>query len=181
MIKIHYISPYCTKKNIGRALNEAIKQLHANDDDWIVHTDQDICFLRPDSKKQIEAVLSNTDFTVLGCLTNRLASPHQLYGGKFNEDADIREHIEIANECHTHSYGIVTSTTINIAACLMAFRVSTWKEIGGFRENSIRFDSEFTDAVQASDGKLGIMQGVYVFHLYRMWSDNPKWEVGHLV
>jgi hypothetical protein len=181
-MKVHYISPYSTTSppNIGGAINEAIRQLSPSDDDWIVHTDQDICFLRPDSKKQIEEVLSSTDYDVLGCLTNRLASPHQLYGGKFNEDSDIRNHIAIANECHKSNYGMVKETSINIAAMLMCFRVKTWKEVGGFKENSIRFDSEFTDAVQARGGKLGIMQGVYVFHLYRMWSEDPVWEVGHL-
>lgn len=182
-MNIHYISPYRTDKNIGRALNEAITQLSPSDDDWIVHTDQDICFLRPDSKRQIEETLATIRPIpiVLGCLTNRLASPHQLHGGKFNDDSDIRNHIAIANECHNSNYGIVKETSINIAAMLMCFRVSTWKEVGGFRENSIRFDSEFTDAVQAGGGKIGIMQGVYVFHLYRMWSENPIWEMGHLV
>lgn len=181
-MNIHYISPYRTDKNIGRALNEAIIQLNANDDDWIVHTDQDVCFLRPDSKAQIQQVMEmqGSDWDVLGCLTNRLASPHQLYQGRFNDDSDIRYHIAVANERHAIAYGQVVETNINIAACLMAFRVSTWREIGGFNEGSIRFDSEFTDAVQARGGKLGIMQGVYIFHLYRMWSDNPVWEVGHL-
>lgn len=181
-MNIHYISPYRTDKNIGLALNEAITQLSPSDDDWIVHTDQDICFLRPDSKKQIDQVIgmNRGHWDVLGCLTNRLASSHQLHDGRFNDDADIRNHINIANVCHTFQYGMVAPTSVNIAACLMAFRLRTWKEVGGFNEGSIRFDSEFTDAVQARGGKLGIMQGVYVFHLYRMWSDNPVWEVGHL-
>lgn len=179
---IHYISPYSTSKppNIGGAINEAILQLNASDDDYIVHVDQDVCFLRPDSKAQIADILSSTDYDVLGCLTNRLAGNHQLYGREFNESADMLEHIAIANHCHERHYGQVVETNINIAAMLMAFRVRTWKSAGGFRENSIRFDSEFTDAVQAKGGKLGIMQGVYVFHLYRMWSDNPIWEAGHL-
>lgn len=179
---IHYISPYSTTTppNIGGAINAAIRQLSPADDDWIVHVDQDVCFLRPDTKAQIEQVLAATDYDVLGCLTNRLSGNHQLYAREFNASSDMLEHIAIANHCHERHYGQVVETDINLAAFLMAFRVRTWKSVGGFREHSIRFDSEFTDAVQGKGGRLGIMQGVYVFHLYRMWSDNPVWEVGHL-
>lgn len=177
---IHYISPYSTEKNIGGAINTAIRQLRPHPDDWIVHVDQDVCFLRPDSKAQIGEVLGVTDYDVLGCLTNRLSSGHQLYQGEFNDSGDMREHIAIANHCHAIGYGRVLPTAVNIAACLMAFRVSTWGRVGGFVENNVRFDSYFTDDVMRMGGKLGIMSGVYVFHLYRMWSDNPVWEVGHL-
>lgn len=180
MANIHYISPYRIDKNIGKAINDAISQLSPSDEDWIVHADQDVCFLRPDSKAQIEEVLNRTDYDVLGCVTNRLAGTHQLYGNRFNDSADIREHIAIANECHENNYMGVVRTNINIAACMMCFRVGLWRKVGGFRENSIRFDSEFTDEVQKSGGKLGIMTGVYVLHLYRMWSDDPIYEVGHL-
>lgn len=180
MANIHYISPYSTDKNIGGAINAAIHQLDPDPYDWIVHVDQDVCFLRHDSKAQIAEVLATTDYDVLGCLTNRLSASHQLYQNEFNGSSDMREHLAIANHCHTVAYGRVLPTTINIAACMMAFRVRTWGDVGGFAERSLRFDSEFTDAVQRMGGKLGIMTGVYVFHLYRMWSDNPAWDVGHL-
>lgn len=180
-MKIHYISPYRSDKNIGKAINDAIKNICPLDDDWIVHVDQDVCFLRPDSKAQIAEILSNTTFDVLGCMTNRLSSPHQLYKGKFSESADIREHINIADQLHNSNYGVVNPTGINIAAMLMCFRVSTWQKTGGFREGSIRFDSEFTDSVQNLGGNLGIMAGVYVFHLYRMWSEKPIYAIEHLV
>lgn len=179
---IHYISPYSTSTppNIGGAINDAIRQLAPADDDWIVHVDQDVCFLRPDSKAQIAKVLEGTDYDVLGGLTNRLSGTHQLYGEQFNSETDIREHIAIAQYCHTRHYGEVVQTDVNLAAFLMAFRVQTWKKVGGFVENHVRFDSYFTDDVMRLGGKLGIMKGVYVFHLYRMWSDNPLWEVEHL-
>lgn len=180
VVKVYYISPYRTDKNIGKAINDAIVQLSPNDDDWIVHVDQDVCFLRPDSKKQIEEILSATDYDVLGCLTNRLAGNHQLYGNKFNDGSDMREHVRIANECHNANYGKVVQTGVNIAAMVMCFRVSTWKKVGMFRENNIQFDMLFTHEVKRKGGKLGIMTGVYVFHLYRLWSNSPIREIKHL-
>lgn len=177
---IHYISPYSLDKNIGGAINAAISQLNADPNDWIIHVDQDVCFLRPDTKAQIAEILSSTDYDVLGCLTNRLAARHQLYMGEFNSSSDMMEHIAIANHCHTTAYGNVLPCYDNLAACLMAFKVSTWSKLGGFKEHSLRFDSEFTDKVLRSGGSLGIMKGVYVFHLYRMWSNNPIWDISHL-
>jgi len=180
-MNIHYIAPYSIDKNIGGAINTAVRKLNASPEDWIVHVDHDVCFLRPDSKAQIAHVLSaNTEYDVLGCLTNRLSGKHQLYQGEFNDSSDMREHITIANHCHSVAYGRVIPCYLDIAACVMAFRKRTWEETNGFLENNVRFDTFFCDDVKRAGGKLGIMIGVYVFHLYRMWSDNPIWEVGHL-
>ena len=180
-MKVHYISPYCSGMYIGRSINDAIVSINCSDNDWIVHVDQDVCFLRPDSKRDIEDILMVTDYDVLGCVTNRLSSNHQLHDGRFSDCSDIREHIDIANYRRKSFHGIVSETSVNIAACVMAFRVSLWRDIGGFNECSLRFDSEFTDDVKSMGGKLGIMQGVYVFHLYRMWSNNPKYDISHLL
>lgn len=181
MADIHYISPYRTDKNIGGGINLAIRQLNPLPNDWIVHVDQDVCFLRPDSKKQISEVLETTDYDVLGCLTNRLSYNHQLYNGKMNESGDMREHISIAVVCHEMNYGQVIRTDVNLAAFMMCFRVSTWEKVGGFDENNIQFDMRFTDKVKRMGGKLGIMTGVYVFHLYRLWTNRPVGEISHLL
>lgn len=181
MADIHYIQPYRADKNIGAAINLAIRQLNPLPNDWIVHVDQDVCFLRPDSKKQIAEVLEYTDYDVLGCLTNRLSYNHQLYLNRLNESGDMREHISIAAVCHEKYYGQVIPTNVNLAAFMMCFRVSTWEKVGGFAENNIQFDMRFTDEVKHMGGKLGIMTGVYCFHLYRMWAKRPVGEISHLL
>src|SRR5690606_22383908 len=106
-MKIHYIQPFRTDKNIGKAINDAINDLRCNDEDWIVHVDQDVCFLRPDSKKQIEQVLSTTDCRLLGVMTNRLGVAHQLHWGIVDNDDSIINHISHANYHHNNYYGKV--------------------------------------------------------------------------
>lgn len=178
---IHYIQPYTTDKNIGRAYNEAISLLP--EDCWVGLIDHDAMFLRPDSKAQIDNIIreQGDKWAVLGVVTNRLAGTHQLYQNRFNDSGDIREHLAIADQCHNDHYGEVIPTNINLAGLCMLFRKSTWEVVGGFKENSIRLDSEFTDSVQAIGGKLGIMKGVYMFHLYRMWSPDPVYMINHLL
>jgi hypothetical protein len=181
-MRIWYISPYSTEKNIGLALNEMIKQLNATPDDWIVHLDQDAMWLLPDSKAQVERILSVTDFDILGCMTNRLRSPEQLVGGRFNEDDRIREHIRIAQECRDNAGDMVVPARGVMAAFMLCFRVSVWEKVGGFVQDSINFDTQFNREAQLiCEAKIGLMKGVYVFHGYRLWSKNPKQDCNHLI
>lgn len=167
---IHYISPYSIVKNIGGAINAAVEQLSPKDEDWIVLTDHDVMFLLPDSKKQLEEILGTTQLDILAPLTNRLAMPYQLVSYMFDV-FDIREHIKMATYISTSSYGKVVETRELLAAMVLCFRYDTYKKLGGFVEHSISFDSMFCARAINSNMRLGIMTGIYLFHLYRMWGD----------
>lgn len=178
---IYYFAPFNSDKHIGKSHNEHC-ELVQNDDDWICITDSDVLFLLPDTKKQIEAVISRhgENYKVYGCLTNRIASPHQRLGvPDLFDSTDIMIHKRMAKLCQDH-YTMVTETDKNIAGFLMIFQKKTWNRYK-FSDNSIRFDSEFTDKVKADGGRLGIMQGVYVFHDYRLGHDNPTYYIDHLI
>lgn len=179
-MKVHFISPFSCEKNIGKAINEAIKQLNADDEDFIVHTDQDVLWLRSDSKKQLIEILSATDYALLGCVTNRLANDYQLASGMYNEDS-ITKHIEIANKLHDENYGIIMPYTHVLAAFCLCFRVSTWKLLGGFTENNIVFDTNFAQKAFEHKLKSGLMTGIYLLHLYRYNSPNPSRDIKHLL
>lgn len=176
---IYYFAPFDSEKNIGRSHNQHC-EIVPNGDDWICITDSDVLFLLPDTKKQIEDVIlkHGNDYQVFGCLTNRIASQHQrIY--EFDNNADILYHKRIASFRKEMNYDEVKQTTINVAGFLMIFQKKTWEKYR-FSNNSIRFDSEFTDKVKADGGKLAIMQGVYVFHDYRLGHENPMYYIDHL-
>lgn len=179
---IHYIQPYDKQAppNIGGAINSAIRQLNADPSEWIVLLDHDIMFLRPDSKKQLEEILETTDFDILGVATNRLAMSHQLVPCMFDV-TDIREHLKCANAMHEANYGKVIQIQDILAAFCLCFRISTWIKLGGFHENSLQFDSLFSIAARRAKIKLGICTGIYVFHAYRLLSDNPTQDIKHLL
>lgn len=179
-MKIHYIQPFSINLNIGKGINDAIKQLNADSQDFIVLLDHDVCFLRPDSKRQLEEILSTTTYDILGPVTNRLSMQHQLLHNMF-DCTDMREHIKAADACHEANYGQVVPTRDILAAFCLCFRVSTWGKLAGFQENSIQFDSIFCASALNSGMKCGIMTGIYIFHVYRLWSTNPLQEVKHLL
>lgn len=161
-------------------MNDAIAHINATDEDWVIHVDQDALFLRPDSKLQLEQILYETEFDILGPVTNRLSMPHQVIEPMF-DISDITEHIKVANYQHDNHYGNVIPTTDILAAFCLCFRVKTWRYLGGFIENSVQFDSVFSCDAVNKGYKLGIMHGIYIFHLYRMWSECPKFDVKHLI
>lgn len=179
-MKIHFISPYRTDKNIGKAINDAIIQLDAAPDDWIVHVDQDALWLRSDSKKQLEEILTVTDYDILGAMTNRLAAYTQRAAGMFNE-FNIKKHVEVADLLHERNYGQVGAINDPLAAFCLCFRKSTWEQLGRFEENSIQFDYLFGCRALSFGKKLGLMWGIYIFHLYRINSADPANDIKHLL
>lgn len=182
MSKVHYISAWSNESppNIGGAINAAIAQLNADDNDWIVNTDCDFLWLRSDSKKQLEEILSTTEYDLLGPITNRLSSDYQLFMNMVDEDS-ITKHIQVANQRHDTECGSVWSYQHILAAFCLCFRVKTWRELGGFIENSIQFDTIFSLDAQNKGLKLGLMGGIYGLHLYRWGSSNPCYDIKHLV
>lgn len=178
---INWIQPYCVDKNIGKEYNRMIELMP--DNQWIGLVDHDAMFLRPDSKMQIADVVEKhgAEYDVFGALTNRLFGEHQRYNGVFSEVSDINHHIDIANKVHQSHYDSIIETKINLAGLCMVFKKSTWRRVGEFKENSICLDREFTDAVMNACGKLAIMQGVYVFHLYRWGRPSPGQYIKHLL
>lgn len=179
---VHYIQPYDTNSppNIGGAINSAISYYSNYPNDWMVLLDHDVLFLRPDSKKQLEEILKTTDYDILGPATNRLSMPQQLVSGMFNV-TDIKEHIKCANALHDANYGKIVETNNILAAFCLCFKVSTWQKLGGFAENSLQFDILFSIAARKVKMKMGIMTGIYLFHTYRLMSDNPTHDIMHLV
>lgn len=165
---VHYISPYRTDKNIGRAINEAIRHLDCRSDDWVIHTDMDLLWLRPDSKKQLEEILLSTDYDILGVMLNRLGNDYQLARHMFNE-TNILEHYKEATRRHSLNYGQVIDFPAGpMAAAVMCFKVQTWKDLGGFDENSLAFDTQFCIRAVNSNYQLGLCTGIYCFHYYRL-------------
>ena len=57
----------------------------------------------------------------------------------------------------------------------MAFQYKTWEKIK-FTENSLAFDSLFSMRVKELDLKIGLIRSLYVFHGYRLWTDDEPWN-----
>lgn len=179
-MKIWYSNPYSTSKNFGKAINDFCS-LVPNDEDWIVIQDGDICYLRPDWGVIVEKSLRmhGHKFGLIGCYTNSIGGLHQTLEGKRVTDKPMEYHLEKANQLN--SYDIQDLEKYGVAGFLMAFQKKTWKLVGGFKENNRAFDTLFNRDVRSRGLKIGIMKGLYVYHLYRLWTKGePQKELKHL-
>lgn len=162
-LKVFYSSPYDKDINIGKANNDFISLLP--DDAWVCITDADAMFLNPDYGTRIENIIHEfgDKYALIGCLTNRIGSNHQCYDGKFSENTDMKYHYDIANS-------ELSNTIIDggVAGFMMLFSKATWKKAAGFKEKSITADTEFNRSVTRSGGKVGVYQGLYMMHAYRL-------------
>lgn len=178
---IHIISPWSSEKNFGKAINDAIERLNPDANDWVLLKDGDSCFLTPDWGNQLETIVANAgDYDLIGCLTNRLREPYQLATHSdfdvFNQ-MDMKEHYEMASLANEILGCEIKPFRNDVAGFFMLFRVSAWMN-NKFRENTPLFDRYFTRGIKK--GRVGIVPGLYVLHLYRLWSDNPKNDSKHL-
>lgn len=178
--KVWYSNPYNTEKNIGKALNEFCELVP--DGDWICLQDGDIAYLTPTWGKQIEDAIKKhgKDFGLIGCMTNRLGRDIQRIGN-LEDDHNMLKHYEIAVDLEKNHYAEIEDITDKkyIAGMFMLFPKSVWNECK-FSENNIAFDDAFSKLVARKGYKLGLMKGLYVYHLYRVWSTNPSKDRTHL-
>lgn len=179
--KIHYLTPFAVDKNIGREYNEAVRCIPAND--WICLRDGDTIFLTPDNQwgKQISDIVAKwgNSFDLIGCVTNRLRSTGQLYQNRFSDDHDMLNHGRIARELYDGKYDQVRDNKGPVAGLFLLFPKRTWDKVK-FREGTETFDTHFGKDIIRRGGKIGIAEGVYLYHWYRAWTDKPLEYTQHL-
>lgn len=176
---IHYLSPYSTEKNFGKAINDACALVPEND--WICIRDGDMMFLTPDWGRQIKEAVEKygSKYSLIGCLTNRLGRPIQRYKGEFSTDMDIMNHYAIAEQLEREHWAEVEDITAKrrIAGMFMLFPKSLWNQVK-FRENTAQFDDVFSTDVLRKGKRLGLMKGLYCFHFYR--ANKSQRDTSHL-
>lgn len=170
---VHYISPFRSDKNIGLANNMEIEKYDSND--WVCLTDADAMPMTSDYGTQVEEIIMQHghEYGLIGGITNRIGGLHQCWEGEFSNDMDARSNYMKALEARER-YGNSVEETSGVAGFCMIFKVSTWKEVGGFKENTITADSDFNKRVRGHGYKIGIAKGLYFFHLYRVMEDTHQ-------
>ena len=178
---IIYSNPFRSDKNIGKAYNEFIECLNVPLDTWIVIQDGDIAYLTDDWGKRIEdsIALDGNKFGLIGCKTNRIRGRHQLHEHIFSSDFNVKNHHEIAKEYNEIGIEPINRDDV-IAGYLMAFTKRTWLMAGGFTEKTPSADAIFNEKVRNLGKQIGQFKNLYVFHCYRLWSDDPFTETKHL-
>lgn len=177
---IFHITPYLTG-DIGKGINDTIAALP--DDSWICLRDIDTMFLLPEQPAWLEQVVaSNPPYDLIGATCNRLGSGYQLLSGKINEDPNVTKHIELAKVAHSFYDLSIEDVPVGtpLAGFFLLFRKSLWEEIP-FEERTIQFDLIFSSTLQDKGKRLGLLRGLYLFHIYRLGAENPQRSISHIL
>ena len=76
-MKIHFIVPWSTEKNIGRAYNESMEIVSEND--WVCFIDGDAINTTTYFGLNIEKVINeNSNYSLFTCYTNRVIRKYQI-------------------------------------------------------------------------------------------------------
>lgn len=182
---VHHITPARGDKDIGRAINELV--INIGDHDWVCLRDIDtVPPLHKQFIRQCEDIAASGKYDLVGCITNRCGLERQLYNRKLSDDMDMRHHIKVAEELFVRHGSDVTHYTGTIAGVMMLFSKKLWLEIGGIDEGAIVnkrnefFDYTFSVKAMAVRARIGVADGVYLFHLYRPNSQSPTTDIMHL-
>lgn len=164
---IWYFTPYTNTKNLGAAYNEYMKLISDHDSACIM--DGDTMFLQPDFGNTIENYSKLYPEAILTCRTNRIHHLSKQLDGKMDDECNVREHIKKA-EIRKH---LTTVTEISpgegMSGFLMVVPKKIWRRIQ-FVENGgcLGVDSQFRMDLHNAGIKIYIMDGLYVFHQYRL-------------
>lgn len=139
------------------------------DGDCAMLTDYDVMLLTPDARTHIQAYAEKFPGAVLTCYTNRIhpLSKQNVIGGP-NNSADILFHIQVAEVTKGNLYQ-VTELTENTSGFLMVIPKDIWERVK-FPETGkcIAVDTEFFRRIREKGIKVLRMDGIYVFHIYRL-------------
>lgn len=169
-MNIHFRSPFRLDKRLGKAYNDCFKDV--GDDDWIVFTDYDVLFLTPETIPNIyKYIEKNIDAGILTCYTNRIgkaSSKKQCYKKIISDNNSISHHIKIARKFESNLYK-ATRIQYPISGFLMCVSKKTWNNIK-FSEKRLALgvDTDFSHKVNASGLEILRMDGIYVWHTYRL-------------
>lgn len=176
-MKVHVMTPYSLTKNLGEAYNQAMALIP--DGDWACFIDYDVQFLTPDAIAVLhEYAKLYPDAGMLTCFTNRIFCKEQLLSGKFSENPDMLHHIKLAEIQRKQLYKATQLQSLT-SGFLMLISKSMWMN-HKFVENGkcLAVDNEFAKSLYAAGKKVIRMDGLYVFHNYRLGKN--RFDTSHL-
>ena len=175
---IHYTTPYRTDKDLGKAYNEAMQLVtywnsyeggdKSNDYTHVCLMDGDVMFLTPNWGTIIEEYVEQYPDAVLTCRTNRIHNLSKQFDSAI-QDHSVESLIKIAN------FRAIKRTVTEIppgegmSGFLMVVPVALWQKIP-FKQGigCLGVDSQFRIDVHNAGKQILIMDGLLVYHIYRL-------------
>jgi len=174
-MKIHFIVPWSTEKNIGRAYNESMEIVSEND--WVCFIDGDAINTTTYFGLNIEKVINeNSNYSLFTCYTNRVIRKYQIPECDWKNN-NIEYHRQIGHNLWDKNGTLVMDITNlkPLSGVMILISKKTWKSIGKFTENRmLGIDNDIHKKVRQNGLRVGLMKGIYLYHWYRNGNINNK-------
>lgn len=161
-------APKSKKMDLGWAYNNFMNLV--NDDDWVLFLDHDVLLTTTNWFTQIEDIVEkNPEYGVFTCLTNRIGQSVQKLKGVDSDNHDMKYHRKIGKDLQKNKYDEVTEFPNKLlSGFFILIKKEIWKKIGGFSEGYfLGVDNKLHKDCIENNIKVGLMNGVYVYHWYR--------------
>jgi len=173
---IYHFNTLFSGQSIGKYYNKCCEIVP--DGEWICLWDADVMTFHTfaDWNGFLEKVIAkNPQVKLFSCVANRIGT-HKQRVGKIQDLNPSMKYHRLKAEKYYNTFGIkVRTDTKTVSGLMLLFNKDTWKEVGGFTEEGIAgVDTKFSRAVWERGHKVGIMQGMYVMHYYRLVEGNAK-------
>ena len=171
--------PYSTERNLGKAYNSTMQLL--GDDDHACFRDGDTCWLTPDYGMHVVEYVRLYPNAILTCWTNRINDKAQQQYKIDRENSDMKYHLNIAKDCLASLYQVTPLQGFVSGFCMIVPK-SVWNqhkfaEVQPYEDrgtvNLLGVDNDFTNRVRAAGIPVLRMDGLYIWHTYRLL-DNSK-------
>jgi hypothetical protein len=171
-MRVHICTPYNLEKDLGKAYNETMQLIP--DGDAACFHDIDVMMLTPDAGSIIHHYATLFPNALLTCYTNRVSelSRRQLLNQTLSQDPNIMNHMALAKKQQASLYK-VTPINRDISGMLMVIPKSLWQK-HPFDETGqcLGVDTKYGRKLRAAGINILRMDGLYVFHIYRMGMKN---------
>jgi GT2 family glycosyltransferase len=119
------------------------------------------------------AINDHPDVKLFSCMANRIGTHKQRLNKFQDPNPSMLYHRKMAEELLKRFGTQVRTDTRTVSGLMMLFHKTTWEAVGGFIEQGIAgVDTDFSRKVSSEIGKVGILQGLYVMHYYRLLEGN---------
>jgi len=171
---IYHFNTIFSGKSIGTYYNQCCRIVPAGE--WICFWDADVMTFHTFAhwnKFLEQAIRENPEIGLFSCVTNRIGTHKQRIGIAQDVNPSMLHHRLIAEQWLKQFGTKVRTDTKTVSGLMMLFSKDTWEAVGGFAEDGmIAVDTRFSKAVYELGQKVGILEGLYVMHYYRLLEGN---------
>ena len=173
---IYHFNTLFSGESIGRYYNSCCRIVPEGS--WICLWDADVMTFHTFGNMNRfldDCIRENPDVGLFTCVANRIGTHKQRYGKEQDSNPSMVYHRLLAEKLLNAKGRSIRKDASTISGLMMLFSKEIWEKTGGFPEDGIiAVDTRFSKSVTERGYLIGIMEGLYVMHYYRLLEGNAN-------